>query len=206
MVSEIKRGSYIERISSGASKHLPERKEVAMPVVSFIGSSNSGKNTLLESVIRELKLRGYRVAVIKHAHHDFDMDRPGKDSWRFARAGSDIVAVSTPEKMAFIDYTTAEPALDEIERLFTGKVDILLTEGYKSARSTKILVTGTEPGPERPINTNDILATITARLSPLGVPRFDSGDINRVVNLIIAQIGENSLPESGETVPHEVKP
>ncbi len=58
-----------------------------IPIVSFVGKSNSDKTTLLEKVVRELKLRGYRVAVIKHTHHELDIDQSGKDSWRLAQAG-----------------------------------------------------------------------------------------------------------------------
>lgn len=65
-------------------------------VVCFVGHSGSGKATFLEKVVRELKGRGYRIAVIKHTPHGFDMDRPGKDSVRFATAGADAVAVSSP--------------------------------------------------------------------------------------------------------------
>ncbi|OGO19675.1 MAG: molybdopterin-guanine dinucleotide biosynthesis protein B, partial [Chloroflexi bacterium RBG_16_50_9] len=70
-----------------------------IPVVAFAGKSGVGKTTLLEKVVRELKIRGLRVAVIKHSHHDIEIDQPGKDSWRFARAGSDVVAISSPGKL-----------------------------------------------------------------------------------------------------------
>ncbi len=62
-----------------------------IPAVHFVGKSGTGKTTLIETVVQKLKERGYRVAVIKHAHHGFEMDKPGKDSWRFGQAGSDMV-------------------------------------------------------------------------------------------------------------------
>ncbi len=67
------------------------RTKQMIPVVSFIGLSGRGKTTLLEQLVRELKRLGYRVAVVKHAPHGFDIDHPGKDSWRLNQAGSDIV-------------------------------------------------------------------------------------------------------------------
>ncbi len=70
--------------------------EVITPIVSFVGNSNSGKTTLLEMVVIELKLKEYRVVVIKHSPHGFDIDQPGKDTWRLTQAGSDIVVVSSP--------------------------------------------------------------------------------------------------------------
>ncbi len=74
-----------------------------IPIVSFVGKANSGKTTLLEKVVRELKLKGYRVAVIKHSPHGFEMDHPGKDSWRLTQAGSDIVALSSSDKAVFVE-------------------------------------------------------------------------------------------------------
>ena len=78
-----------------------------IPVISVVGAgSNSGKTTLLEKIIREAKARGWRVATIKHDVHNFEMDQPGKDTWRFAQAGADIVAISSPQKFAFLENVT----------------------------------------------------------------------------------------------------
>jgi len=63
------------------------------PIISIVGKSESGKTTLLEGLVRGLKQRGYRVAVVKHANEDFEIDTPNKDSWRFAQAGSEVSAV-----------------------------------------------------------------------------------------------------------------
>jgi molybdopterin-guanine dinucleotide biosynthesis protein B len=109
-------------------------------VVSFFGVSGTGKTTLIEAAVRELKKRGYRVAVIKHAHHGFEIDQPGKDTWRFAQAGSDIVLVSSPERMAIIERVSEERWLPQHLALIGDKVDIVLVEGYKWASKVKIEV------------------------------------------------------------------
>ncbi len=168
---------------------IQEENEVITPTVSFIGTSNSGKTTLLEIVIRELKLKGYRVAVIKHTHHDFDIDRPGKDSWRMAQAGSDIVIASSPDKVVFIERVDAELTLSQIEALLRGKADMVLTEGYKNSNTAKILVLGDEQDREQLCCQGETLAAISVRLSPLGMPKFDYDDVARIVNLLIEQIG-----------------
>lgn len=113
------------------------------PVVSFVGSSGAGKTTLLEKVVRELKARGYRVAVVKHAHDDFEIDHEGKDSWRFAQAGSDCVVISSPAKVAMVQKSAsgAEPPLDELVGLVTDRVDIILTEGFRGSGKPQVLVT-----------------------------------------------------------------
>ena len=113
-------------------------------VVSFVGTSGTGKTTLIEGSVRELKKRGYRVAVIKHAHHGFEMDKPGKDTWRFAQAGSDMVLVSSPDRIAIIERVSEELWLPQLLTMVSDKVDIVLVEGYKWASKVKIEVSGSE--------------------------------------------------------------
>ncbi len=166
-----------------------EKIKGKVPMVSFIGNSGSGKTTLLKMVIRELKSRGYRVATIKHTHHDFEIDRPGKDTWRFTQAGSDIVVLASPNKVTLIEHLDAELTLDEISALFKDKVDIVLAEGYKNATAPKILVVPSEDYEKQLCHEEEILATVSARLSSLGVPQFDDDDVIRLTDLLIAQIG-----------------
>ncbi len=79
-----------------------------MIVVSFVAaSSNSGKTTLIEKIVPILKARGLRVAVIKHASGGFDLDKPGKDSWRFQQAGADSVILVGPDRVALIEEDRA---------------------------------------------------------------------------------------------------
>src|SRR4030042_1373603 len=107
-------------------------------IVSFVGKSGSGKTTLIEAAVRELKKKGFRVAVVKHAHHGFEMDRPGKDSWRFAQAGSDIVAVSSPGRLAMIEHVEGELDYDQVISRIGSKVDIVLVEGFKQSSKVKV--------------------------------------------------------------------
>ncbi|GAI18522.1 unnamed protein product, partial [marine sediment metagenome] len=111
-----------------------------LPVISVVGRSNVGKTTFLERVVKELKDRGYLVAVVKHDTHGFEIDRPGKDSWRMTQAGCDVVVLSSADKMAMIRKPRQELTLDQLEALVTDGVDIILTEGYKSADKPKIEV------------------------------------------------------------------
>ncbi len=156
-----------------------------IPKVYFVGKSNSGKTTLLERVIRELKSRGYRVGVIKHAHHGFEIDQPGKDSWRLTQAGSDVVALSSPNKVALIERVDTERSSDQIEALFLGKVDIVLVEGYKNTNAAKVLVLGSDEDQELLCHDEALLATVSAHLSPFGMVQFDDEDVIRVVNLLM---------------------
>ena len=108
------------------------------PVVSFHGYSGSGKTSLLVKIIPLLKARGYRVGVIKHAHHGFDIDIQGKDSFRFSEAGSDIVALASPEKLAIIEKTERDCSLKQLVPMIADKVDIVLVEGFKHQGTFKL--------------------------------------------------------------------
>ncbi len=168
-----------------------------IPVVSFVGNSGSGKTTLLEGVVRELKRLGYRVAVVKHAPHGFDIAHPKKDSRRLTQAGSDVVVISSPERMAFIERLGAELTLTQIEAFIGNRVDIVLAEGYKNDNTAKVLVLGTEHGQKQLGSKGEPLATVSAHLSPLGEPEFDYDDVASIANLLIEQIEGNSPRKFG---------
>jgi len=85
-----------------------------IPVVSIVGKSDAGKTTLIEKLIPELKRRGYRVATIKHDAHHFEIDQPGKDSYRPFHAGSDWTVIGSPGQLASIRRLERELTLDEI--------------------------------------------------------------------------------------------
>ena len=117
------------------------------PIVSIVGKSKSGKTTLIEKLIKELKLRGYRVATIKHVPQDIAFDEPDKDSWRHIQAGSEATTISSPNKVVLIKPVTQEPTLGEIIRFFGEDYDIILTEGFKEGNAPKIETHRKESGP-----------------------------------------------------------
>ncbi|MBW8828620.1 MAG: molybdopterin-guanine dinucleotide biosynthesis protein B [Burkholderiales bacterium] len=112
-----------------------------MKVVGFSGYSGSGKTTLVEQIISRLKLAGQRVSVVKHAHHDFDIDHEGKDSWRHRQAGAFEVVVASDRRLAKIrEYEVeSEPTVHQlIVELYD--CDWVLVEGFKHADILKIEV------------------------------------------------------------------
>lgn len=153
------------------------------PVISVVGKSGVGKTTALEKIIRELKRRGYRVGTVKHDTHGFEIDRPGKDSWRHAQAGSDAVVISSPHRVALIRQLEAEMPLDDIVPLM-GEVDLVLTEGYKRGDKPKIEVTRRARGTELLCGPEELIAILTDYPVEMPVPQFDLDDAAGVVNLL----------------------
>jgi molybdopterin-guanine dinucleotide biosynthesis protein B len=155
----------------------------AVPVISLVGKSGVGKTTALERIIRELKRRGYRVGTIKHDTHGFEIDRPGKDSWRHARAGSDAVAISGPRKMALIRHLEDEMSLDDIIPLM-GDLDLVITEGYKRGDRPKLEVTRMERGVDLLCQAEELIGIMTDHVLDMPVPQFALDDASGVVDLV----------------------
>lgn len=100
------------------------------PIVAVVGKSDAGKTTFLEKLIKALKKRNIKVGTVKHDVHGFDIDKPGKDTWRHAQAGADAVIISSPSKVAVIKKLEEEMGLDMVAELIND-MDIVLTEGYR---------------------------------------------------------------------------
>src|SRR3954469_12053653 len=112
-----------------------------MKVVGFAGYSGSGKTTLIEGLIHALKARGARVSVVKHAHHDFDIDHPGKDSYRHREAGAYEIVIASDRRLAKIREYDA-PAVPTLASMLAelSSCDWVLVEGFKAAALPKIEV------------------------------------------------------------------
>lgn len=155
------------------------------PILSIVGKSNSGKTTLLEKLIPELRRRGYRVGVVKHhAHADFEFDVPGKDTWRMAQAGAEAVAIASPGKIGLVRCVEREPSLDEVVALFADGVDIVLTEGYKWAGKPKIEVSRAARSTTLICDPSELLAIVADHPLDLPLPQFGLDDITSLADLI----------------------
>jgi molybdopterin-guanine dinucleotide biosynthesis protein B len=155
------------------------------PLVSIIGSSGVGKTTLLEKLIPELVRRGQKVGTIKHDVHGFEMDRPGKDSWRHKRAGASITVISSPNQVGMVMDVDHDHHPEELKKLFQS-ADIILTEGYKRQGKLKIEVFRPEVHNE-PVCRNDkrLLALVSSVPLDLGVPRFSMDDVTGLADFLI---------------------
>ncbi|MDA8212768.1 MAG: molybdopterin-guanine dinucleotide biosynthesis protein B [Clostridia bacterium] len=154
-----------------------------IPVISLVGKSNVGKTTMMEKILREIKKRGWKVATIKHDTHGFDIDKPGKDTWRHAEAGADTVVISSPAKFAMISKVEQELTLDEIAERISG-VDIIITEGYKRGNKPKIEVFRSGVYDELLCEPEELIAIASDVTFDLGVPCYGLDDAPGLVDLL----------------------
>jgi len=154
-------------------------------LISVVGFSGAGKTTLLEKLIHELASRGYRVGTIKHDVHGFEMDKPGKDSWRHKHAGAATTIISAPGQIGMVMDVDHDHHPDELKRFFSN-VDILLTEGYKQGDWPKVEVFRHEIR-DNPLCKNDdhLIALVSDRWVDLGVPHFSLNDVKGLADYLI---------------------
>lgn len=165
-----------------------------MKVVGFCGYSGSGKTTLVEQLVVRLRLAGQRVSVVKHAHHDFDIDQPGKDSHRHRAAGAYEVLIASNRRLAKIrEYEVeADPNAHQLIAELSPSADWVLVEGFKRADLPKIEVWRAETG-QRVQYPNDPFVVAIATDSPDRLPQptrlpvLDLNDADAVTAFLLAQ-------------------
>jgi len=153
------------------------------PIVAVVGKSNAGKTTYLEKLIKELKNRNIKVGTIKHDVHGFDIDKPGKDTWRHAQAGADAVIISSPSKVAVIKQVEHEMSLDQVAE-YISDMDIILTEGFKRSAKPKIEINRMAHSTELLCTPDELIALVSDAEWNLGVPVFDLDDAAGVACLL----------------------
>src|SRR6516162_11369432 len=183
---------------------------VSMRVIGLAGWSGSGKTTLVTKVIPVLVKRGLKLATVKHAHHEFDTDQPGKDSWLHRRAGASEVAVVSSRRWAIVHelQREAEPSLDDmLEKL--SPVDLVIVEGFKRHAHPKLEVYRAAVG--KPLLHPDddcIVAVATdAALPQAQVPVVMLDDIETIANVLQAEalLREQIAKDAAERAPRAVR-
>ena len=160
-----------------------------MRIFGLAGWSGSGKTTLVTRLLPELTQRGIAVSTLKHAHHAFDLDQPGKDSWRHRAAGASEVMVSSVNRWALIHEHRGAPEarFDELIRRMT-PVDLLLVEGFKDVPFAKLEVH--RPALGKPLLCSDnphiVAVASDAPLPGLSVPVLALDDVTAIARFILA--------------------
>jgi molybdopterin-guanine dinucleotide biosynthesis adapter protein len=161
-------------------------------VIGVAGFKNSGKTTLVEKLVRALTTKGYRIATVKHAHHSFDMDHEGRDSYRHRMAGATEVAVVSRSRFALIHELRDEPEpslADIIARLTP--CDLVIVEGYKRDTHDKIEVRNLAL--DHPALAGDdptiVAIAATGLIISQNVAVFDRDDVSALVDFICQHVG-----------------
>ncbi len=165
-----------------------ERLQTPPPVVTLVARSGTGKTTLLVKLIAEMTARGWTVGALKHDAHKFEIDHEGKDTWKMAAAGAALTAISSPVKTAIIQRHELEPQFNQLLHPFIGKVDILLTEGFKRSNLPKIEAHRQEL--KQPLlcrgeyDDPNLIAVASNAPLQLNVPLFDLNDAPALADFI----------------------
>ncbi|NCQ23010.1 MAG: molybdopterin-guanine dinucleotide biosynthesis protein B [Rhodobacteraceae bacterium CG17_big_fil_post_rev_8_21_14_2_50_63_15] len=162
-----------------------------MKIYGVTGWKNAGKTGLMERLVAEMVARGLRVSTVKHAHHSFDVDHPGRDSYRHRQAGAGEVLLASRNRVALMRELrgAGEPRLDDLLAMLA-PCDLVLIEGYKRDRHPKVEAFRAETG-------NALIApgdpTIRAVASDVALdldrPVFDLNDTSAIAEFILAEVG-----------------
>lgn len=168
---------------------------MAVPIVCFVGKSNSGKTTFIERVIPELIRAGYKVATVKHAGHGFDLDTEGKDSWRHKQAGASSVVVLSKGSMAMFADVSDQMKVEEVrDRFLDSTYDLIIAEGWKNEGYAKVVIVREQVG-EIPISAEGLLAVVSDKPIDLDVPVFALNDAPAVAALIMKHFPRRARSE-----------
>jgi molybdopterin-guanine dinucleotide biosynthesis adapter protein len=162
-------------------------------VFGITGWKNSGKTTLTEKLVAELTRRGWRVSTVKHAHHDFDIDKEGTDSFRHRQAGASEVAIVSGRRWALMHELRGEdePTLDEVLKRLA-PCDLVLVEGYKRESHRKIETRRTDAKDTAPLSPGDPTIVAIATDSPVAdeiLPIFGLDDVGAIADFIESATG-----------------
>lgn len=162
------------------------------PLFGIAGYKNAGKTTLIVALLRDLVARGWRAGTIKHAHHDFDIDHPGKDSHEHRAAGASQVIVASARRVAHIQELAGapEPGLDELARRMTG-LDLVLVEGWKSGTHPRLeLRRAAAPAPAIAATASGVLAIVSdVALPGETLPVLPRDDVAAIADFILESVG-----------------
>lgn len=165
-----------------------------IPLLAIAAWSGTGKTTLLKKLIPELCTRGIRPGLIKHTHHDMDVDKPGKDSYELRKAGAAQTLVASQQRWALMVETPEEPELDLaylVSRMDVSALDMVLIEGFKHEPVAKILLfrEGCGHRAEELVIDEHVVAVASDVPLTIDVPLLDINDIQKIANFVTQWVG-----------------
>jgi molybdopterin-guanine dinucleotide biosynthesis protein B len=161
-----------------------------MKVIGVIGYSNTGKTTLIEKLIPLFAARGLRVSALKHAHHGFDVDRPGKDSYRYREAGAGQVLIATTQRWALLTETPNDSAPLEVLLAQLAPCDLVIVEGFRSEGHIPRIEVRRRTNTEPPLFPHDpnVIAVAADHAVDTELPVLDLNDAAKIAEFIAQQL------------------
>ncbi len=160
---------------------------ISVPILGFAAYSGTGKTTLIEQLVTELKSRGLRVAVIKHDGHRFEIDKEGKDSWRYTQAGAEMSVITSEEKTALVESRRMDLWG---AAAFIHDVDMVLVEGWKDEGISRIGLSRAATGKGFTHPLENFVAVVTDEEVEAPCPRFGLDDIERIADHIMKNMDD----------------
>lgn len=155
-----------------------------IPVIGFVGYSNSGKTLVVANLIKILSSRGYRVAALKHASHGYEIDIPGKDSWQHYEAGAEKVVVIGPSSFTIHQRCSTPPTLNDVLGMIND-VDLILLEGFKTEPVPKVVIIREEVQTEKIELNSETLAVVSDIDFELEIPLFSFEQLDLLVDYLL---------------------
>ncbi len=161
---------------------------VRSPVFGIVGWKNCGKTTLIERLVRHLAEQGLAVSTVKHAHHDVEVDQPGKDSWRHRRAGAVETVLASARRTVLIHEHAREPSLDDLLARMR-PADLVLIEGFKDERHPKLEVSRRAAAQRLFLDSDPTVLALASDHAPpaLRVPHFDLDDTAGIAAFVLRE-------------------
>lgn len=158
-----------------------------IPSIAFVGRSKTGKTTLIERLISMFVDQGIKVAVIKHHPHDFEIDVPGKDTYRYKKAGATMSILASPAKIAIVEDTDTEQTLHQILSHYVRNVNLTIIEGFKREDTPKIEVFRRTQEADRPVCEGDknLIAIVSDDPVATKLPVFSRSDVFGIARFVI---------------------
>lgn len=158
------------------------------PIITVIGPCKGDRTVLIEKIIPKLQEHGYRVATVKRDAHGYDLDTPGKTSWRHSQAGAQTVVVSSAKRITIFKKVNKEWSLEALAEEFLSDADIVIADGFASAKEPKIKVLLSETEEETQVSESDLFSIVGVEVGQEGwleeIPRFSLNDIDKLADLI----------------------
>ncbi|ENF8749401.1 bifunctional molybdopterin-guanine dinucleotide biosynthesis adaptor protein MobB/molybdopterin molybdotransferase MoeA [Vibrio fluvialis] len=174
----------------------------SLPLLGFAAYSGTGKTTLLEALVPKLTAAGLRLGILKHAHHNFDVDKPGKDSYRLRKAGASQMLIASRNRFALMTETPdAEAEFDYLlQRFDAQQLDVILVEGCKNIAFPKIELHRAEVGkPWLYPNDDNIIAIAADETVASSLPQMNINDLDAIAKFVLDYVGKAGKPLESKT-------